>query len=207
MDKPNLTQDDLLRLWQNIRETAEDLAPSEADIKAAMHADEYKSMREDDIKAAIGLWEEGRHKTADSPRDAAPVGKANGLNLLFEAAAVLRGQAPASPALADWFTGCVQAIAAGSSPDDAFFAKARTIRWEGSDIDTARRDWKVRLACEEQLANGLKLGGLEEASAFKQVAAKLPVSAGTARNCYYNFETVEEIFFDPPQIPPKKDEL
>lgn len=203
MDERNPAQEDLVRLLRNLEDK---IAPIRApdDIQVP---DDALAMREDDIKAAIALWEQGRNKTDDAPRDAAPIGRANGLDLLRLAAAVLQGEEPLSPALAAWFTGCVQAIGEGANPDDAFCAKARIVHWNGADVDMAERDWLVRQVCEKEIANGLKPGGLEEDSPFDRVAQKLPsIKAGTARNCYYNFETIEEIFFDPPQIAPKKDE-
>jgi hypothetical protein len=119
-------------------------------------------------------------------------GRVNGASLLNLAAAILRGKATPSPALADWFTSAVDAIFDGASADVAFDVR----RKQGPDpiatVDrNLARDGRILDLVNAARRDGYLTGGnRERPSCFELVAEQLGLPEKTVRTVYYEWETV-----------------
>lgn len=112
------------------------------------------------------------------------------------------GADPPSPALAQWFTAAVNAIAAGKTADEAFGLKRRQgrdpIAHRAEDVE---RDLRILDAVAAARAEGYPTSAnAERESCFDVAARQLKLSEKTVRSKYYEWE-VEHL--STPEIPSK----
>lgn len=134
-------------------------------------------------------------------------GRVNGASLLNLAAAILRGDATPSPALAEWFDTAVGAIFDGASADEACGVKRKQgpdpIASKGQNID---RDSRILDLVDAARRDGYPTSpNAQKASCFEVVAEQMGLSEKTVRTVYYNWETVAHDTCPDPFAPPPED--
>lgn len=127
-------------------------------------------------------------------------GRANGVDLLWVVAEVLRGRMEPSPDLADWFGQAVDAIGYGAPADGAFMTKRR----KGADPLATRlkhmdRDTEILRRVDEARAQGYPTApNTRKESCFDHVANAMNLPEDTVRKVYYRFKTIEHESWEPP---------